>query len=58
MQRVLIKSSMLATGSVKSVKLPSVRETVGFLDAKHLVDGNPLKQSLPLQLGNILEEHG
>uniref|UniRef100_A0A6C0L6Q2 Uncharacterized protein n=1 Tax=viral metagenome TaxID=1070528 RepID=A0A6C0L6Q2_9ZZZZ len=49
---------MLATGSVKSVKLPSVRETVGFLDAKHLVDGNPLKQSLPLQLGNILEEHG
>jgi hypothetical protein len=31
-----------------------------FIDlfAKHLVDGNPLKQSLPLQLGNILEEHG
>lgn len=31
-----------------------------FIDlfAKHLVDGNPLKQSLPLQFGNILEEHG
>ena len=31
-----------------------------FIDlfAKHLVDGKPLKQSLPLQLGNILEEHG
>ena len=31
-----------------------------FIDlfAKHLVDGNPLKQSLPLQLGNILEELG
>jgi hypothetical protein len=28
------------------------------LFAKHLVDGNPLKQSLPLQLGNILEELG
>jgi len=31
-----------------------------FIDlfAKHLVDGNPLKQPLPLQLGNSLEEHG
>jgi len=28
------------------------------LFAKHLVDGNPLKQSLPLQLGNTLEELG
>jgi hypothetical protein len=28
------------------------------LFAKHLVDGKPLKQSLPLQLGNILEELG
>jgi len=31
-----------------------------FVDlfAKHLVDGKPLKQSLPLQSGNILEELG
>ena len=30
-----------------------------FIDlfAKHLVDGNPLKPSLPLTLGNICEEH-
>lgn len=31
-----------------------------FIDlfAKHLVDGNPLKQSLPLTSGNLCEEHG
>ena len=31
-----------------------------FIDlfAKHLVDGNPLKQSLPLHIGNIMEELG
>jgi len=71
----------LATGGVKSVIPPSIREptvplrplpyycsqylkgkglreTVGFLDAKHLDAGIPLEPSLPLQLGNILEEHG
>jgi hypothetical protein len=34
-----------------------LRETVGFLDAKHLDAGIPLEPSLPLQLGNTLEEH-
>jgi hypothetical protein len=31
-----------------------------FIDlfAKHLVDGKPLKQSLPLQFGNSLEDLG
>jgi hypothetical protein len=39
----------------KKILLPQV-----FIDlfAKHLVDGNPLKQSLPLQFGNTLEELG
>jgi len=40
------------------VKGKGLRETVGFLDAKHLVDGKPLKQSLPLTSGNFGEEHG
>jgi len=88
MQRRFIKSSRSATGGVKSVKPPSIREptvplrplpyqirsqeispyptikgrglrgTVGSLDAKHLVDGKPLKQSLPLISGNFDEELG
>jgi uncharacterized protein (DUF983 family) len=39
----------------KKILLPQV-----FIDlfAKHLVDGNPLKQSLPLQFGNSLEDLG
>uniref|UniRef100_A0A6C0DPB4 Uncharacterized protein n=1 Tax=viral metagenome TaxID=1070528 RepID=A0A6C0DPB4_9ZZZZ len=39
----------------KNIELPQQ-----FIDlfAKHLVDGNPLKQSLPLQSGNSLEELG
>jgi len=39
----------------KNIELPQK-----FIDlfAKHLVDGKPLKQSLPLQLGNILEDLG
>uniref|UniRef100_A0A6C0D2M8 HNH endonuclease n=1 Tax=viral metagenome TaxID=1070528 RepID=A0A6C0D2M8_9ZZZZ len=39
----------------KEIIMPQV-----FIDlfAKHLVDGNPLKQLLPLQFGNSLEEHG
>jgi hypothetical protein len=39
----------------KKILLPQI-----YIDlfAKHLVDGNPLKQSLPLQFGNTLEELG
>ena len=57
----LSKSSRIITSQIeqhlKHLKKYHTENNIELF-AKHLVDGNPLKQSLPLQFGNSLEELG